>query len=55
MIPCSSISDSLGLRFYRRQFSQEFENLYALEIGCLLTSGIMHDQGHGDIFLKGGF
>jgi hypothetical protein len=31
------------LRFVQRQFNQEFENIYALEIGWFLTPGIFYD------------
>jgi hypothetical protein len=41
----SAALPSLGLRFFQSQFSQEFENIYALEISWFLTSGILPDPG----------
>ncbi|MFZ0450713.1 MAG: hypothetical protein WAL98_15845 [Desulfatiglandaceae bacterium] len=33
----------MKLRFVQRQFNQEFENIYALEIGCFLTADILYN------------
>jgi hypothetical protein len=46
-IICSLMLPSLSLRLFQRQFSQEFENIYALEIGFLLASCTLHDPRLG--------
>jgi hypothetical protein len=35
------------LRFFQRKFNQEFENIYAREIGWFLTPGIFDDPREG--------